>query len=105
MSPFVVLKQKLQHERYGAGGAPTTNESTRAKQAGSYSTSKTKDPQTTTGGGTAVSFNTTGETTVQSLPSQWRRGSDIQTTWPALKQSPARENYQQSAAVVAVALS
>ena len=29
MSPFVVLKRKLQHERYGAGGAPTTNEPTR----------------------------------------------------------------------------
>ena len=24
MSPFVVLKWELQHERYGAGGAPTT---------------------------------------------------------------------------------
>ena len=24
MSPFVVLKQKLQHERFGAGGAPIT---------------------------------------------------------------------------------
>ena len=26
MSPFVVLKWELQHERYGAGGAPTTHE-------------------------------------------------------------------------------
>jgi hypothetical protein len=40
MSLFVVLKWELQHERYGAGGAPTTNEPTRTDAAGSNSTSQ-----------------------------------------------------------------
>ena len=42
MSPFVVLKLKLQHERYGAGGAPTTNEPERANAAGSNQRVKRK---------------------------------------------------------------
>ena len=105
MSPFVVLKQKLQHERYGAGGAPTTNESTRANAAGSNPTSKAQDTQTTASGGVVVSFRTTGETAVQSLPGQWRCRPDWQTAWSAFEQSSARENYPQSAAVAALALS
>src|SRR4029079_11813715 len=87
MSPFVVLKLKLQHERYGAGGAPTTNEPERAKQAGSYSTSQTKDIKTTPGGRVVVALSASGETAMQSLPSQWSCGPDFQTAWPALKQS------------------
>src|SRR5687767_8351782 len=68
MSPFVVLKLELQHERYGAGGAPTTNEPKRANTAGSYSTSQTKDPQTTPDGGVVVTLSAAGETAVQSVP-------------------------------------
>src|ERR687896_708397 len=104
MSPFVVLEWKLQHERCGAGGAPSTNEPERAKPAGSYSKSKTKDPQTTTGGGAAVNLRTSGKTTVQSISGQWRGWANFQTTRSALEQSSAGENNQQSTAVVAVAL-
>ena len=39
MSPFVVLKCKFQHERYGAGGALATHEPTRANEARSNPTS------------------------------------------------------------------
>ena len=67
MSPFVILKLKLQHERYGAGGAPTTNEPTRANEAGSNPTGKAQDAQTTPGGGTVVNLGAAGETAVQSL--------------------------------------
>ena len=105
MSPFVVLKWELQHERYGAGGAPTTNEPTRANEAGSNPTSKAQDAQTTTSSGVVVDLGAAGETIVQSLPGQWSCGSGFQTAWSALEQSSARENHQQSTAVIAVALS
>ena len=88
MSPFVVLEWKLQHERYGAGGAPTTNEPTRANAAGNNPTSKAQDTQTTPGGGAIVDLSASGETVMQSLPGWWRRGPDFQTTRPALQQSP-----------------
>src|SRR6185369_14751315 len=101
MSPFVVLKLKLQHERYGAGGAPTTNEPERAKQARSYSTSQTKDIKTTPGGRAVVALGASGKATVQSLPGPGRRGAGFQTTRSVLKQSSPRENNQQSAAVIA----
>jgi transposase len=42
MSPFVILKPEFQHERDGAGGAPTTNEPTRVDAAGSDSASLSK---------------------------------------------------------------
>ena len=87
MSPFVVLKWELQHERYGAGGAPTTNEPERANAAGSNPTSKTKDPQTTTSGGAAVNFSAAGEALVQGLPGQWDHGADFKTTRSTFKQS------------------
>src|SRR6185503_11920961 len=96
MSPFVVLKWKLQHERYGAGGAPTTNEPTRANEAGSNPTSKAQDTQTTPGGGTIVTLNTSGETAVQSLQGKWSCRPDFQTAWSAFQQSSLRENHQQS---------
>jgi hypothetical protein len=67
MSPFVVVKWKLQHERCGAGGAPTTDESKRANATGSNPTSKAQDTQTTAGGGVVVSLAAAGETAVQSL--------------------------------------
>src|SRR6185503_17621987 len=105
MSPFVILKLELQHERCGAGGAPTTNEPERANAAGSYSTSQTKDPQTTPGGRAVVDFSAAGETVVQNISGQWSRGPGFQTTRPVLKQSSARENHQQGPAVTAVALS
>src|SRR5690349_4134897 len=101
MSPFVVLKQKLQHERYGAGGAPTTNEPTRANEAGSNPTSKAQDAQTTAGGRAVVALGASGKATVQSLPGPGRRGAGFQTTRSVLKQSSPRENNQQSAAVIA----
>src|SRR5690348_15023035 len=94
MSPFVVLKCKLQHERYGAGGALTTNEPTRANAARSNSTSKAQDTQTTASGGAVVDLRATGEAAVQSLPGQWRCRPDFQTAWSALKQSSFRANHQ-----------
>src|SRR5215216_4893717 len=103
MSPFVVVKKHLQHERCGAGGSPTTDEPTRVNAAGSNPASKAQDAETTPGGGVVVNLSASGETAVQNLPGQWRCGPDFQTTWSALKQSIARENHQQSAAVVAVA--
>src|SRR5687768_7847035 len=87
MSPFVVLKLKLQHERYGAGGAPTTHEPTRTHEIGSNPTSKAQDTQTTASGGAVVSFSATGETAVQSLPGQRRCRPNIQTAWAAVQQS------------------
>src|SRR6185369_17900852 len=89
MSPFVVLKWELQHERCGAGGAPTTNEPERAKQAGSYSTSQTKDIKTTASGRAVIDLGASGKATMQSLPGRRRRGADFQTTRSVLKQSPA----------------
>ena len=70
MSPFVVLKLELQHERCGAGGAPTTNEPKRTDAAGRYSASKAQDTQTTTSGGAVVTLRTAGETAVQSYPAR-----------------------------------
>ena len=87
MSPFVVLKEKLQHERYGAGGAPTTNEPTRAYAAGSNPTSQTEDTQTTAGSGAIVDLGAAGEAVVQSLPGQWGDRPGFKTTWSTLKQS------------------
>ncbi len=104
MSPFVVLEWKLQHERYGAGGAPTTNEPTRANEAGSNSTSQAQDTQTTPGSGAVIDLGAAGEAAVQSLPADWSCGVDFETTRAALKQSSARENHQQSTAVAADAL-
>ena len=85
MSPFVVVKRNLQHERCGAGGAPTTNEPKRANTAGSNPTSKAQDAQTTASGGAVIRLSAAGETVVQSLPGQWRRGADLETTRSALK--------------------
>jgi hypothetical protein len=62
MSPFVVLKKKLQDERYGTGGAPTTDEPKRANAAGSNPTSQAEDAQTTASSGVVVTFNASGET-------------------------------------------
>ena len=104
MSPFVVVKKDLQHERCGAGGSPTTDEPKRADAAGSNPASKAQDAQTTASGGAVVHLSASGETAVQSLPGQWSHGPDFQTTRPALKQSSAGENNQPSAAVVAFAL-
>ncbi len=64
MSPFVLVKSHLEHERCGAGGAPTTDEPTRANTTGSNPTSKVQDAQTTSGGGVVVTFNASGETAV-----------------------------------------
>ena len=64
MSPFVVVKKDLQHERCGAGGAPTTDEPTRVNAAGSNPTSTAKDAQTTTSGGAVINLSAPGETPV-----------------------------------------
>src|SRR4029078_2573856 len=100
MSPLVVLKWKLQHERYGAGGAPTTNERTRANAAGTNPTSKAQGTQTTASGRTIVNLSASGETPVQSLQRQWSCRPHFQTAWPPLQQSSARGNQQQSKAVI-----
>ena len=64
MSPFVVVKKQLQHERCGAGGASTTDEPTRANAARSNPTSKAQDAQTTASGGVVVTVSAAGETAV-----------------------------------------
>src|ERR1051325_6641993 len=97
MSPFVVVKKHLQHERCAAGGSLTTDEPTRANAAGSNPTSKAQDAQTTASGGAVVSLSAAGKTALQSLPGQWRRRADLQTPRPALKQSAIRENHQPGA--------
>src|SRR5918994_1701767 len=94
MSPFVVVKKHLQHERCGAGGSSTTDEPTRANEARSNPTSKAQDAQTTPGGRTIVNLSASGETAVQSLPGQWCRGADFPTTRPAFQQSSPGENHQ-----------
>ena len=63
-SPFVVLKWELQHERYGAGGAPTTNEPKRANKTGSNPARKAQDAQTTTSSGAVVALGAAGKTSV-----------------------------------------
>src|SRR5829696_5383528 len=105
MSPFVVVKSHLQHERCGAGGSPTTDEPKRANATGSNPTSKAKNAQTTASGRAVVSLSASSEAALQSLPGQWRRGADIQTTRSVLKQSSTREDNQASAPVVAFSLS
>src|ERR1051325_2648044 len=104
MSPFVVLKLKLQHERYGAGGAPTTNEPTRANQARSNPTSKAEVTQTTASGGAVVSLGAAGETTMPGLPGQWCCGADFQTAWSTLQQSLTGKDNQQSNALITFSL-
>src|SRR5215204_7309350 len=104
MSPFVVVKSHLQHERCGAGEAPTTDEPTRTDAAGSNPTSKAQDAQTTASSRTVNNLSASGEAFVQSSPSQWRCGADFKTARPALKQPPPRENNQPGAAVVAFPL-
>src|SRR5687768_17437660 len=105
MSPFVLVKRDLQHERCGAGGSPTTDEPKRANTAGSHPTNKAQDAQTTPGGGAVVSFGTSGEAPLQSLPADWSRGPDLQATWPAFQQSLTGKDNQQSAAVITFPLS
>src|SRR5215213_917643 len=104
MSPFVVVKKHLQHERCGAGGSPTTDEPKRANTTGSHPTSKAQDAQTKTGGGAVVNFSASGETALQSLPDQWRHGPGFQATWPAFQQSLTGKDNQQSTAIVARSL-
>src|ERR1051325_835082 len=104
MSPFVVLKLKLQHERYGAGGAPTTNEPTRANQARSNPTSKAEVTQTTASGGAVVSLGAAGETTMPGLAGQWCCGADFQTAWSTFQQSLTGKDNQQSNAVITFSL-
>src|SRR5215217_3350541 len=98
MSPFVLVKKHLQHERCGAGGSSTTDEPTRVNAAGSNPTSKAQDAQTTPGGGAVVNLSAAGETALQSLSGQWRRGPDFQTTRPTCQQSLTGKDNQQSAA-------
>src|SRR5215510_8061693 len=105
MSPFVLVKKQLQHERCGAGGAPTTDEPKRANAAGSHPTSKTQDTQTTPGSGVVICLGASGEAPVQSLPGQWSRGPDFQTAWSTLQQSLTGKDNQQSNAVITGSLS
>src|ERR1041385_3943855 len=87
MSPFVVVKKHLQHERCGAGGAPTTDEPKRANAAGSNPTSKAEDAQTTASGGAVISLRASGKAALQSLSARGSRGFDIETTRSTFKQS------------------
>src|SRR5215204_5112109 len=100
MSPFVLLKKHLQHERCGAGGAPTTDEPKRANAAGSNSTSQVQDAQTTASGGAVVSLSASGKTVMQSLPESRSCGTDFETTRPACQQSLTGKDNQQSTAVI-----
>src|SRR5689334_5165904 len=104
MSPFVILKWKLQHERYGAGGAPTTHEPERAKQSGSNSTSQAQDAQTTSGSRAVVTISAASKTALQSLSERRSCGSDIQTARPAFQQSVIGKDNQQSTAIIARSL-
>src|ERR1051326_5300228 len=105
MSPFVGVKKHLQHERCGAGGAPTTDEPTRADAAGAKPTSEAKDTKTTPGGGTIGNPRAAGETAVQSFPRRGSRGPDFETTQSALEQSLTGKDNQQSKAVITFSLS
>src|ERR1044072_3062941 len=104
MSPFVLVKKHLQHERCGAGGVPTTDEPTRADAAGSNSTSQAQDAQTTSGSRAVVTISAANKTALQSLSERRRCGSDIQTAWPAFQQSLTGKDHQQSTAIVARSL-
>ena len=66
MSPFVLVKKHLEHERCGAGGAPTTDEPTRANAAGSNPTSKAQVGHTKRGGRAVVNFGASVETPLDS---------------------------------------
>src|SRR5437764_11797057 len=77
MSPFVLVRRNLQHERYGAGGAPTTDEPTRTDAAGSNSTNQAQDAKTTSSSGAIVTLGTPGETSLQSLPERGSCGADF----------------------------
>src|SRR6185369_11712297 len=104
MSPFVVVKWELQHERYGAGGAPTTHEPTRTDAAGSNSTSQAQDAQTTSGRGAVVTISAANKTSLQSLSARRSGGSDIQTARSAFQQSLTGKDNQQSTALIARSL-
>jgi hypothetical protein len=67
MSPFVLEKKDLEHERCGAGGAPTTNEPKRSDTAGSDSASEAEDAKTTSGSGAIVALGTPGKALVQGI--------------------------------------
>ena len=66
MSPFVILKRKLQEERDGVGGAPTTDEPTRVDAIGSDSASLEQALAAEPGGGALVHFSAPGEASLQS---------------------------------------
>src|SRR5215207_2681263 len=100
MSPFVVVKKHLQHERCGAGGSPTTDEPTRVNAAGSNPTSKAQDAQTTSSSRAVVTVSASGKTSLQSLPEHRNCGTDFETTRPTCEQSLTGKDHQQSAAVI-----
>src|SRR5258705_13486068 len=91
MSPFVLLQRDLGHERYGAGGSPTTNEPNGANAAGSNTTSKAKDITTTGSSGVVISLSAPGKAFVSELPGWGSGGTNLPTTWSAFKQSAAGE--------------
>src|SRR5258705_13791627 len=105
MSPFVLLQRDLGHERYGAGGSPTTNESNRANAAGSNPTSKAKNITTTASSGVVVAHSAPGKAFVSELPGRRSRGTNLPTAWSTFKQSAVGEKEKESAAVVAHSLS
>src|SRR5690348_7239787 len=104
MSPFVILKLKLQHERYGAGGAPPTHEPTRTDAAGSNPTSQAQETKTTSGSGVVVALSAADKTSLQSVSARGRCGTDFETTWPAWQQSHTGKDDQQSATVITCSL-
>src|SRR6185369_13504629 len=104
MSPFVVLKWELQHERYGAGGAPTTHEPTRVDAAGSNSTSQAQDAQTTSSSGVVVALSAANKTSLQSLSASRSDGTAIQTARPAFQPSLTGKDNQQSPTIIACSL-
>src|SRR5215470_1885337 len=104
MSPFVLVKKQLQHERCGAGGAPTTDEPKRANAAGSNSRSQAQDAQTTSSSGVVIALSAANKTSLQSLSESRSCGPDIQTPRSAFQQSLTGKDNPQSTAIIAFSL-
>lgn len=104
MSPFVLLKWELRDERDGKSDI-SSDEPTRAEPPGSNPTSKAKDFEATAGCGVVVTLSAPGKAFVQSLPGRRSWGPDFAAAWPSLEQSFAREDNEESPAVITDALS
>src|SRR5918995_3218877 len=87
MSPFVIVKQQLPHERDRESEPTTSDEQTGANPPGSNPTSEAKDVATTTSRRAIVAVSASGKAVVQSLPGIWSRGVDFKAARSSFKQS------------------